>query len=258
MAKLVVIDDDKDTCEYLKEFFEQRKCVVFTAHSGLEGLSLIKVEKPEIVLLDVKMEGMNGLETLKEIKNFDPTMKVIIVTVAADEETRHKASELGADDFIKKPLNTAYLEGTVSLKVAHLALERRKKLLPKILVVDDEDDIRKTLVDHLSARIDCEIIQAVNGYEAIEKLNENDVDLVLLDIKMPGISGTEVIKKIKALPRGEEIPIIVLTKWDSSEVSKQVIDSGAEYIPKPFSLKIVRTKVEEKLKALGKFSAKQS
>ena len=125
----------------------------------------------------------------------------------------------------------------------------------KILVVDDEAEIRKTLVDHLSGRIECEIIEACNGYEAIERLEKNDIDLVLLDIKMPGISGTEVIQKIKTLPK--EIPMIVITKWDSSEVSQKVIDSGAEYIPKPFSLKIVRAKVEEKLKAIGKFDPKQ-
>ena len=126
MAKLVVIDDDKDTCAYLKEFFEQRKCIVVTANSGIEGLAIIKEEKPDIVLLDVKMEGMNGLETLKKIKRFDPTMKVIMVTVASDQATRQKAAELGADDFIKKPLNTEYLEGTVSLKVSKLSQERRK------------------------------------------------------------------------------------------------------------------------------------
>lgn len=126
MAKLVVIDDDKDTCEYLKEFFEQRKCIVLTANSGADGISVIKAEKPDIVLLDVKMDGMSGLDVLKEIKKFDQTIKVIIITVASDQETRQKASELGADDFIKKPLNTGYLEGTVSLKVSKLSKERRK------------------------------------------------------------------------------------------------------------------------------------
>lgn len=126
MAKLLVVDDDQDTCEYLKEFFEQRKCVVATVHSGKDALAMIKKQRPDIVLLDVKMEGMDGLEALKEIKAFDPTIKVIMVTVASDQETRQKALELGADDFIKKPLNTTYLEGTVSLKVATLAKERKK------------------------------------------------------------------------------------------------------------------------------------
>lgn len=126
MARIVVIDDDKDTCEYLKEFFEQRKCVVLTAHSAAEGISVVKKERPDIVLLDVKMEGMNGLDALKEIKNFDQTIKVIIVSVASDQETRQKAADLGADDFIKKPLNIGYLEGVVSLKVSRFSKERRK------------------------------------------------------------------------------------------------------------------------------------
>lgn len=126
MAKLLVIDDDKDTCEFLKDFFEARKCVVLTALSGEEGLSIIKADKPDIVLLDVRMKGLNGLEVLKEVKEFDKNIKVIMVTVASDEQTRQQAMDLGADDFIKKPLNTQYLEGTVSLKVSHLAQERKK------------------------------------------------------------------------------------------------------------------------------------
>jgi DNA-binding response OmpR family regulator len=126
MAKLLIIDDDKDTCEYLKEFFEQRKCVVITAQGGADGLAEVRKGKPDIVLLDIKMEGMNGLEVLQEIKAFDPAIKVIMVTVASDQETRQKAQDLGADDFIKKPLHTSYLEGTVSLKVAALVRERKK------------------------------------------------------------------------------------------------------------------------------------
>lgn len=57
MAKLLIIDD-KDTCEYLKDFFEKRRCVVLTAHSGTEGLFMVKKENPGIVLLDIRMEGM--------------------------------------------------------------------------------------------------------------------------------------------------------------------------------------------------------
>ncbi len=127
MAKLLVIDDDRDTCEYLKDFFEQRKCTVLIAYSGPQGLSILKNEKPDLVLLDIKMEKMDGLEVLKEIKKYDPGMKVIMVTVASDDETRQKAQELGADDFIRKPLNKVYLEGTVSLKVSQLTKERKDK-----------------------------------------------------------------------------------------------------------------------------------
>ncbi len=126
MPQILVIDDDKDTCEFLKDFFEIRKCIVFTAHSGADGISIVKKEKPEIVLLDIKMEGMDGLETLKKIKSIDRSIKVVMVTVASDKEYRQKALELGADDFIKKPLNSSYLEGVVCKKVSSLPKEGGK------------------------------------------------------------------------------------------------------------------------------------
>ena len=126
MAKILVIDDDQDTCDFLQDFFQQRKCQVLTANSGEKGLSVLKKEKPDIVLLDIKMPGMNGLDVLKAIKAFDSKIKVIVVTVAAESDVRQKAKELGADDFIKKPLNKGYLEGTVSMKVASLAQERKE------------------------------------------------------------------------------------------------------------------------------------
>jgi len=56
MAKLLIVDDDKETCEFLQEFFESRKCIVFTANSGNQGLSIVKEQNPDIVLLDIKMD----------------------------------------------------------------------------------------------------------------------------------------------------------------------------------------------------------
>lgn len=129
-----------------------------------------------------------------------------------------------------------------------------KNIKAKILIVDDEAQTRKILREHLSERMNCDIIEASDGYSALAAVKKNSFDLILSDIKMPGISGHEVIEKIRAV--GKNVPVIVLTKWDSSQVADQVKHSGAEYIPKPFSLKIVREKVEEKLKAAGKFSPK--
>ena len=127
MPKLLVIDDDKETCEYIKEFFEHRKYVVLTADSGQKGLMVIRQQKPDLVLLDVNMEGVNGLEVLKRIKKSDPRMAVIMVTVVSDDGTRQTAQKLGADDFIRKPIHRDYLEGTVLLKVAALIRERKSK-----------------------------------------------------------------------------------------------------------------------------------
>lgn len=73
------------------------------------------------------MPDIDGLEVLKEIKGLDPKSKVIMITMASNDENRKKAEELGADDFIRKPIDEEYLEGTVGLKVATLAKERKAR-----------------------------------------------------------------------------------------------------------------------------------
>lgn len=126
--------------------------------------------------------------------------------------------------------------------------------MARILIVDDEAQTRQTLWEYFTARIECQILQAANGYEALAILEQGNIDVVLTDIKMPGISGREVIEKAKAI--SPDIAVIVLTKWDSSELSAMMHRFGIEYIPKPFSLKVVYAKVQQRLTALGKFSAK--
>jgi len=127
MPKLMVVDDDQLTRDFIKGFFEQRKYHVVTAESGEQALEFIPKEKPDLVLLDVNMGGMDGIETLKAIKKQDRDIVVIMVTVASDDETRQRAQKYGADDFVTKPIYRDYLEGTVMLKVAALIRERKNK-----------------------------------------------------------------------------------------------------------------------------------
>ena len=127
--------------------------------------------------------------------------------------------------------------------------------IPRILIVDDEADMRRLFNKNLSVKIECEVIEVTNGYEAIEHLQKGGIDLILLDIKMPGISGREVIQKAREF--SQETIIIVITKYDSPQFAQELKAFNADYIPKPASLKLLRDKVEEKLKVIGKLTFKQ-
>lgn len=113
MAKLLIVDDDQEICTYLKDFFTKRGCSVIISFDGEDGLASFKKHKPGIVLLDVKMPKLNGLEVLKAIKDIDKQALVVMFTVVGDDLTQKQAQELGADGFIKKPFNMEELEGTV-------------------------------------------------------------------------------------------------------------------------------------------------
>lgn len=103
---------------------------------------------------------------------------------------------------------------------------------PKILVVDDEPDVRQRLSNIISKRIDSDVETAASGEEALEKLKQEAFDLALLDIKMPGLSGIDVIKKAAQFtPRTK---IVVITGYDSEEIASEALKHGAvDYLTKP-------------------------
>ena len=113
MKKVLVIDDEIDVCDFVKHFFEARGFRVYTALNGSEGLRVFRRERPGIILLDVKMKQMNGIETLKKIRGISKTVKVIMVTGVAEQDVMEKANALGASEYITKPLILEELETAV-------------------------------------------------------------------------------------------------------------------------------------------------
>ena len=116
VCKILTVDDELGIDSFFYEFFTARNYEVFNAQSGKEALEIVKKEHPRIILLDIKMRGMNGIETLEKIREIDKDAAVIMVTGVKDDDTMQKAKELGADDYITKPLSLEYLDKVVLLK----------------------------------------------------------------------------------------------------------------------------------------------
>ena len=104
MNKLLIVDDEVEICEFLRSFFEDRDFKVAVANDGTQALEQVDLFQPEVVLLDIQMPGMDGLQTLKKIKELYPKMKVIMVTAVETQEKIEEAMRLGADNYITKPL----------------------------------------------------------------------------------------------------------------------------------------------------------
>ena len=108
----------------MQNFLTSKGYEVDTALNGAEALAKVKEKKPDIVLLDIMMPGIGGIDTLKEIKKIDPRIAVIMVTAVIDEELANRAVKLGAFDYITKPIDIDYLETCVMVKMIYVLDER--------------------------------------------------------------------------------------------------------------------------------------
>jgi anti-anti-sigma factor len=113
MEKILVIDDEKPTLMMFRLTLAAGGYEVFTAENGQQGLDVFSRERPSIVLTDIKMPGMNGIEVLKRIKQIDPLAEVIVITGHGDMDLAIQALNLDATDFINKPIQRHLLEQAI-------------------------------------------------------------------------------------------------------------------------------------------------
>jgi DNA-binding response OmpR family regulator len=120
MEKILVVDDESHIVRLLKKYLASKKYEVYTATNGMEAIEKVKEVNPHIVLLDILMPGMGGMDCLKEIKKINPKTVVVMITAVIDEELAIRALQLGADDYITKPLDLNYIETVVLVKMIQL------------------------------------------------------------------------------------------------------------------------------------------
>jgi len=131
MTKILVIDDERPTLGMFRLFLEKYGYEVLTAENGQEGLDIYETEKPPIILTDIKMPGMDGIQVLSRIKEVNPLAEVIVITGHGDMDLAIRALNLDATDFINKPIKKEELDA---------ALQRAEERIR--LAQNQEDEVR--------------------------------------------------------------------------------------------------------------------
>ncbi len=118
-GSVLICDDDKSVNNFLERFLKQKGYLsIQSVGTGQAAIEIIKKEDIKLVLLDIKLPDMDGIETLKKIKEIKKDMNVIMITGFPEEATAREALKLGAYDYIIKPFDLAYLELCVFTKIA--------------------------------------------------------------------------------------------------------------------------------------------
>ena len=114
LARILIVDDDREIVDLLREFLERNGYAVDSAANGREGLSRIVAARPDLVLLDIRMPDMDGMRALQLAQAIDPTLAVIMVTGNEDIELARETLRAGAVDYVAKPLDLEYLTRAVA------------------------------------------------------------------------------------------------------------------------------------------------
>ena len=179
MPKVLFIDDDEGIRKVFSILLRKEGYQVFTAKNGEEGLKIFKQEIPPIVIADVKMPGINGIEVLKRVKEINPEAEVIIITGHGDMNSAIEALKLDASDFLPKPVKLEAL--SVALKRAQKKLELRRKL--KEYTHNLENLVRERTEELQRAQEQIKTFYEVSRYVSENTSLKETIDFILKKIK---------------------------------------------------------------------------
>ncbi|MFB0528256.1 MAG: response regulator [bacterium] len=232
-VNLLIVDDEVETLRTLDDIFEDRGYVVTLAEDGYKAIEFAKKKFFDIILMDVKMPGINGLETFREIKKICPSAVVIMMTGYSVEELLRQAIEEGAYAVIYKPFDMRKLFKTIEGALG--------KTL--IMVVDDLVEDRETLKDILINK-GYRVVTASDGYEALNMVPKANFDIILLDVKMPRMDGIKTLEWIKEM--NPETGVIMMSAYSMDEFVGRALREGAlAFLYKPFDMKKLFRLIEE-------------
>jgi len=232
-TNVLVVDDLRSSRLTLGGILEDEGHNVVLAENGYQAIEAAKQITFDLVFMDIKMPGINGVQTFREVKNVNPEAAVIMMTAYSVEDLVREALEEGAYAVVYKPFD---IEHIVSIIEAAL----HKTL---ILVVDDYFTDRETLKAVLEEK-GYRVITAETGTEALVRVKEKHFDIIFLDIRLPDVDGARIFEQVKLID--PEVAVIMMTGYSEEELVRRAISQGAyTCVYKPFNVERILALVSE-------------
>ena len=267
--KLLLVDDEERFLETTCKLLVKKGISTLTATGAESAMEVIRENRPHVVILDVKMPGMDGIATLRAIKRDYPMTEVIMLTGHATVESAIEGLKSGARDYLMKPVDIdeimekakaafnsrQQIEARIRVAQMRKVMKSPQEILNennkgrvalmakkiKVLMVDDEAQFRAT-TSRILIKKGFQTTIAASGEEAIDILKKFPQDIVILDIMMPGMDGHKALSEIKAL--APETQVIMLTGHGGLDSAKASLTQGAyDYLTKPCDIDLLASKI---------------
>lgn len=235
---ILVVDDASFMREMISKILAQNGYDrIVKAEDGEIAVEMFKTNRPDLVIMDVTMPNMDGLDACKAMKEIDSNVPVILSGVS---EFTNKAFKAGAIDYLAKPFTPNKLTEMVSgaFDDSPCIVPTAKSSAKMVLIVDRSASIRAVIKKYVNDVCHCDIAEAKDGRTAIELFKSFEPDVVFMEIQLPGMSGLEACRDMGDIDAN--VPVVVLTKKEYMKESvkdsvNDVIKAGAkDFIIKPF------------------------
>jgi CheY-like chemotaxis protein/signal transduction histidine kinase/HAMP domain-containing protein len=228
-AVLLIVEDDSHYARVLCDLAHDKGFKVLVAGRGSEALTLVREFHPCAISLDVFLPDMLGWTVLNHLKQDPATRHIPVQILTLDEDRQHGLSR-GAFSFVTKPTTREALD-TAFARIREYAKPRRKRLL----VVED-NPAEQFSISELLAHKDIQVSVAATGAEAITAISDEPFDCMVLDLRLPDMSGFEVLERLRDTPSLNELPVVVFTGKDLSSdedarlhtLARSVVVKGVE------------------------------
>ena len=268
-SRILVVDDDPMNVKLVDGILKKEGYESLKAFSGAEALSLVQCERPDLILLDVMMPGLDGYQVTRQLKTDPATsgIPIIMITALNGTEDKVRGLESGADEFLTKPVNAAELlartksmlrlkqyQDQLSLRTRSetafgaghgpLATAPRQNRRQNLLLVEDNDKDLRLLSGQIEDQ-DYDVSVAHDGEAALQRILAGGIDLVLLDIFLPGMDGFEVCQRLKDSAETRDIQVALITCLKDLEGKIKGMELGADdYLVKPVDARELNVRIK--------------
>ena len=237
---IIVVDDEPLIANLVEEVLTQERHIVLKAHDAAGALHLLKGQRVDLAILDIRLPGTNGVELANAILSVTPEVSIIFMTGFPDDDIAWEAQTVGAKEYLAKPFELAQLVSLVNRVLQQTpCLPGADNIGKKILLVEYDEGLR-TLFRLYLKRAGYVVLTAVNSEEGIKIAMQEKPDLILMDIEMPNLNGIQAVRKLKADPQTEPLPVVMFSNAATRENIENAKEAGAQDFINKYHLDTVR------------------
>lgn len=244
--KILIIEDDYDLSALMIRHLHSADYDVINVGDAIQGVQFARKEIPDLIVLDLMIPGGGGLTVLERLSQLSETQNipVIVLTGIHDEDIKVKVLQAGAAQYLEKPYNAQELLKSIEEHIKEDKKEEEEGSAGLILIVDDDNDFAKKLSLDLH-KASYKTVIAYDVDQGMRLAREENPDLIILDLLLPGGGGFVFYKHLKGLIYTQNIPVIVLTAVKDEDYKKKMTEAGVNYyIDKPYDLTLLLDAIE--------------